>query len=302
MPIPDYQSLMLPLLKFAGDRKEHSKRETAEFLARQFNLTDDDLRTMLASDRQSLFDNRVGWASTYIKHAGLLESTRRAHFRITERGLNVLKEKPTAIDVKYLDRFEEFKIFRTLKKEKPEGQALKEVDQEKTPEEVLESAYQNLREELAQDLLQQIKTSPPALFERIVVELLVAMGYGGSRKDAGEALGKSGDEGIDGIIKEDRLGLDIIYLQAKRWEGPVSRPEIQKFAGALQGKHARKGIFITTSGFTKEAIEFAARIDSKIVLIDGVQLTGLMIDHNIGVAPVASYEIKRIDTDYFTEA
>jgi restriction system protein len=286
MPIPDYQSLMLPLLKFAGDRKEHSKRETAEFLARQFNLTDDDLRTMLASDRQSLFDNRVG----------------RAHFRITERGLNVLKEKPTAIDVKYLDRFEEFKIFRTLKKEKPEGQALKEVDQEKTPEEVLESAYQNLREELAQDLLQQIKTSPPALFERIVVELLVAMGYGGSRKDAGEALGKSGDEGIDGIIKEDRLGLDIIYLQAKRWEGPVSRPEIQKFAGALQGKHARKGIFITTSGFTKEAIEFAARIDSKIVLIDGVQLTGLMIDHNIGVAPVASYEIKRIDTDYFTEA
>lgn len=176
-----------------------------------------------------------------------------------------------------------------------------EEEQGKTPEEVLGSAYQNLRDSLASDLLQQIKASPPSLFENIVVDLLVKMGYGGSRKDAGQAIGKTGDEGIDGIIKEYPLGLDIIYIQAKKWENAVSRPEIQKFAGALQGKRARKGIFITTSNYSREARDFASSIDTKIVLIDGDQLAQFMIDHNIGVSPSATYETKKIDLDYFTE-
>jgi len=301
MAIPDFQSIMLPLLKFSADKKEHSMREAMEFLSKQFNLTDEERRELLPSGQQAIFDNRVGWARTYMKKALLLESTSRGYFRITQRGLEVTKQNLTAIDVKFLGRFDEFKQFRALKKE---GNLHKETDsdQEKTPEEALESAYQNLRDNLANDLLQQIKSSPPSLFERIVVELLVKMGYGGSRQDAGKAIGQSGDEGIDGIIKEDRLGLDIIYIQAKRWENTVGRPEIQKFAGALQGQRAKKGIFITTSDFTKDAYEYASRIDSKIVLINGEQLTQFMIDHNIGVNPISSYELKRIDSDYFTEA
>ncbi len=276
-------------------------REAMEFLSKQFNLTDEERRELLPSGQQAIFDNRVGWARTYMKKALLLESTSRGYFRITQRGLEVTKQNLTAIDVKFLCRFDEFKQFRALKKE---DNLHKETDsdQEKTPEESLESAYQNLRDNLANDLLQQIKSSPPSLFERIVVELLVKMGYGGSRQDAGKAIGQSGDEGIDGIIKEDRLGLDIIYIQAKRWENTVGRPEIQKFAGALQGQRAKKGIFITTSDFTKDAYEYASRIDSKIVLINGEQLTQFMIDNNIGVNPISSYELKRIDSDYFTEA
>ena len=215
--------------------------------------------------------------------------------------LEVLAQKPPKIDVIFLEQFKEFQEFRTLKREKTILKEAAKTGIETTPEEALENAFQNLKNELANDLLQQIKESPPSLFEKIVVELLVSMGYGGSRKDAGQAIGKSGDEGIDGIIKEDRLGLDIIYIQAKRWENPVGRPEIQKFAGALQGQRAKKGIFITTSNFSKDAYDYAARIDSKIVLIDGEQLTQFMIDNNIGVTPVSNFEIKRIDSDYFSE-
>lgn len=300
MAIPDYQSIMLPLLKFSADQKEHSLREAIEALAKQFHLTDEERRELLPSGQQAIFDNRVGWARTYLKKALLLESTRRGYVQITQRGLEVTKQNLTVLDVKFLNRFDEFKQFRALKRE---GNLHKEpgVEQEKTPEEALENAYLNLRDSLASDLLQMIKNSPPSLFERIVVELLVKMGYGGSRKDAGKAMGQSGDEGIDGIIKEDRLGLDIIYIQAKRWENTVGRPEIQKFAGALQGQRAKKGIFLTTSDFSKDAYEYASRIDSKIVLINGEQLTQLMIDHNIGVNPISIYELKRIDSDYFTE-
>jgi restriction system protein len=205
------------------------------------------------------------------------------------------------LSVKFLDQYQEFREFKALRKQPATNGDPEEEEQTRTPEEALERAYQNLRADLAADLLTQIKQSPPALFERMVVELLVKMGYGGSRKDAGRAIGKSGDEGIDGIIKEDRLGLDIIYIQAKRWDSTVGRPEIQKFAGALQGQRARKGIFITTSEFSRDAHDYASRIDSKIVLIDGEQLAQMLIDHNIGVAPVANYEIKRVDSDYFTE-
>jgi restriction system protein len=302
MAIPDYQTVKLPLLKFAGDGQEHSLREAVDYLADAFKLTNEERKELLPSGQQEIFVNRIGWARTYMKKAGLIESTRRGYFKITERGLNVLKDNPPRIDVKFLEQFEEFRLFRSLRHKKDEADKLVEEEgEEVTPEEALESAYQRLRYSLANDLLQQIKNCPPSMFEKLVVELLVKMGYGGSRRDAGQAVGKSGDEGIDGIIKEDRLGLDIIYIQAKRWENAVGRPEVQKFAGALQGQRARKGILITTSSFTKDAQDYASKIESKIVLIDGEKLTQLMIDFNLGVSPMAAYEVKKIDTDYFTE-
>ena len=299
MPIPDYQTAMLPLLRFAADGGEHSLREAIESLANEFKLSDAERRELLPSGQQEVFDNRVGWARTYMKKAGLLRTTRRGFFQITERGNVVLQQKPKQIDAKFLEQFQEFREFKALRRP-PSPEGAEEEELAGTPEEALERAYQNLRSDLAADLLAQIKQSPPSLFERLVVELLVKMGYGGSRQDAGRAIGKSGDEGIDGIIKEDKLGLDIIYIQAKRWENTVGRPEIQKFAGALQGQRARKGIFITTSDFSRDAIEYASRIESKIVLIDSKQLAQLLIDHNLGVTPVANYEIKRVDSDYFT--
>jgi len=301
MAIPDYQTVMLPLLKFAGDQKEHSLREAIDQLAEKFDLTEEERKELLPSGQQEIFTNRVAWARTYMGKAGLLESTRRGYFKITDRGAKVLKQNPDRIDVKFLEQFEEFRQFRALRHTKIDEEQVGVETHERTPEEALESAYKQLRDNLASDLLQQVKLCSPGLFEKIVVELLVKMGYGGSRQDAGRAIGKIGDEGIDGIIKEDRLGLDIIYIQAKRWENTVSRPEVQKFAGALQGQRARKGILITTSNFSKEALDYASKIESKIVLIDGEQLSQLMIDHSLGVSPMAAYEIKKIDTDYFTE-
>jgi len=298
MAIPDYQTIMLPLLKFASDGKEHTLHQAVEKLAEVFHLSEEEKNILLPSGQQTVFFNRVGWSKTYMKKAGLLDSPRRSFFLITKRGQDVLTSNPEKIDTSYLEKYPEFVEFKSLKHEKDE-EVLTTVGD--TPEEVLENAFLNLRQNLASDILQQLKSSSPHQFEKTVVQLLVAMGYGGSLKDAGKAVGKSGDEGIDGIIKEDRLGLDIIYIQAKRWENTVSRPEIQKFAGALQGQRAKKGIFITTSDFSKEANDFVAKIDSKIVLIDGRQLAQFMIDHNIGVTLVTNYEIKRIDSDYFIE-
>ncbi|OPL14584.1 MAG: restriction endonuclease [delta proteobacterium ML8_D] len=301
MAIPDYQTCMLPLLKLTSDQKEHSLREAVDKLAEHFELTDEELKELLPSGQQAVFVNRIGWARSYLKQAGLLEPTRRGYFQITQRGCNVLDQNPDKINIKFLEQFKEFRDFKQRRRGKAVQETDTDQDQERTPAEALETAYENLRSELSSELLQQIKSSPPSLFEKIVVELLVKMGYGGSRKDAGEAIGKTGDEGIDGIIKEDRLGSDIIYIQAKRWENTVSRPEIQKFAGALQGQRARKGIFITTSNFSKEAHDYVSRIDSKIILIDGEQLAQFMIDNNVGVSSVSIYEVKRIDSDYFTD-
>ena len=302
MPIPGYQTLMLPLLELAGDGQEHTLREAYDILADKYELTDNERKELLPSGQQEVFHNRVGWARTYLKKAGLLQSTRRSCFKITERGKTTLAQNLPSIDNAYLNQFEEFQQFQKRKPKKDDQTPSPIVIyNETTPEEDLESAYQSLRDNLATELLQTLKTSSPSLFEKIVVELLVKMGYGGSRQDAGRAIGKSGDEGIDGIIKEDRLGLDIIYIQAKRWENTVGRPEIQKFAGALQGQRARKGIFITTATFSREAYNYASKIESKIVLIDGEHLTQLMMDHNLGVSPMASYEIKRLDSDYFVE-
>jgi restriction system protein len=301
MTIPDYQSIMLPLLKFAGDGTEHSLRETIEALADEFDLSDEERKELLPSGQQATFDNRVGWARTYLKKAGLLESTRRGYYQITGRGVGVLKQNPPEITASFLRQFPEFVEFQRPQKTRVDRTAEEDISDTQTPEEEIEAAYQRVRQGLAAELLQTVKGCSPAFFERLVIDLLVKMGYGGTRRDAGEAIGRSGDGGIDGIIKEDRLGLDIVYIQAKRWDGNVGRPEIQKFAGALQGQRARKGIFITTSDFTQSARGYVSRIDSKIVLIDGDTLAQLMIDYNIGVAGVASYELKRVDSDYFTE-
>ena len=302
MAIPDYQTIMLPLLRFAGDSKVQSKSQAVEYLANGFELSQEERKVLLPSGKQGLFDNRVAWAKSYIKQARLIDSPKRGFFVITERGKQVLAGNPKKIDVKYLERFPEFVEFRRSRKEiEKVEQKPAAVVMETNPEEALESAYQDLQETLASELLEAVKQCPPEFFERLVVDVLIKMGYGGSRKEAGRAIGRTGDEGIDGIIKEDKLGLDIIYIQAKRWENTVGRPEIQKFAGALQGQRARKGIFITTSNFTKESLAYGTNIESKIILIDGQRLAELMIEHNVGVSPVASYEVKKIDTDYFIE-
>ena len=241
------------------------------------------------------------WARTYMKKAALLESPKRGVHKITKRGLNVLKKNPKRIDVAYLSQFQEFKDFRALRHTK-QGREEQEFDfSDKTPEESLESAHQKLRVDLASDLIQRLKTCSPAFFERLVVEVIVKMGYGGTRQDAGKAVGKTGDGGIDGIIKEDKLGLDAIYIQAKRWENTVGRPEIQKFIGALAQQRAKKGLFITTSSFSSDAEDCVSRIEAKVVLIDGETLAQMMIDHNVGVSTVGTYEVKKIDSDYFSE-
>jgi len=299
--IPDYQTCMLPLLKHYADGHEHTNRDSIDALAIGFRLTDAERRMMLPSGVQGLFDNRVNWARTYLKKAGLIESPKRGVHRITKRGRDILKKKPERIDVTYLGQFQEFKDFRAVRHEKQEEEGSESDLNNKTPEESLEGAYQKLRADLATDLLQRLKTCSPTFFERLVVEAIVRMGYGGTRMDAGKAVGKSGDGGIDGIIKEDKLGLDAIYIQAKRWENTVGRPEIQKFVGALTGQRAKKGLFITTSEFSSDAEDYVSRIDAKVVLIDGETLAQLMIDHNVGVSTVGTYEIKRVDSDYFSE-
>ena len=301
MAIPDYQSIMLPLLRFAADGNEYSLRQAIEGLAEKFGLTDAEKNELLPSGQQPRFDNRVGWSRSYLSKAALLESTRRGHFRITQRGQEILTKNLPEINVKLLDQFPEFIEFRAKHREREETTETAETETLQTPGELLETAYQKLREDLTAELLKFVRECSPAFFERLVIDVLVKMGYGGSRKEAGQAIGRSGDEGIDGIINEDRLGLDVIYIQAKRWQATIGRPEIQKFAGALQGHRAKKGVFITTSDFSREAGEYVAKIDSKIVLIDGEQLAQLMIDNNVGVTPVTAYETKKIDSDYFTE-
>ena len=303
MPIPDYQSIMLPLLKDVADKKEHKLRDLIEELSAQFTLTEEEREELLPSGQQPIFDNRVGWAKTYLKKAGLLKSPRRGYIEISDRGLKVLKQNPPKINVKFLKQFDEFLEFQSPNKEKEDLVSSIEDNSEGTPEELLESAYQEIKKSLAQEILNKVLDMSPSFFERLVVDLLVKMGYGGSLKDAGQATKQSGDEGIDGTIKEDKLGLDIIYIQAKRWKpgNVVGRPEIQKFVGALAGQGAKKGIFISTSSFTKEALEYVPRNETKIVLIDGQRLAQLMVDYNIGATTQATYELKKIDSDYFEE-
>ncbi|MGH9584325.1 MAG: restriction endonuclease [Bryobacteraceae bacterium] len=246
---------MLPLLTLANDAQEHTNAEAAEKLAAEFNLGDEDTRELLPSGRQTKFDNRAGWARTYLAKACLLESAGRGKFKITKRGQDLLAAKPSAITNQVLERYAEFREFRERTREADRATATHQIEDTQTPEELLESTYQTIRRSLADDLLRKIREVPPQLFELLVVDLLVTMGYGGSRKDAGQAVGRTGDSGVDGIIKEDKLGLDVVYIQAKRWGNTVGRPEIQAFAGSLEGHRARKGVFITTSKFSQDAID-----------------------------------------------
>lgn len=307
MSIPDYQTLMLPLLKLVADGKERKFRDAVEDLALQFQLNSEERAEMLPSGTAPVFDNRVGWARTYLKQAALIESPKRGQLKITDLGTQLLKENPPKINAAFLHRYPSFKEFLSRKKTKQQtndpvvtqvdpNSTLDSVD---TPEDVLASAYEAIRANLEADLLEQVKSCSPAFFERLVVDLLVKMGYGGNRQEAGKAIGQSGDEGIDGIINEDKLGLDVIYIQAKKWNSTVGRPEIQKFAGALQGQRAKKGVFITTATFSTEAREYAAKIDSKIILIDGEHLATLMFDNNIGASNAGMYEVKKLDSVYF---
>ncbi|NLZ18525.1 MAG: restriction endonuclease [Desulfobulbaceae bacterium] len=305
MSIPDFQSIMLPLLKFCADGQEYTNRQTIDALSQEFGLTEDEQKQLLPSGQQRVFENRIAWARAHMKMADLIKNTKRGVFQITGRGKNVLNKSPLEINLRYLRQFPEYIAARDKnQKDQKNGEIIESTSDEresKTPAELLEEAYLTLRQNLVSDLISQLKSSSSNFFEKVVVEVLVKMGYGGSRKDAGQAIGRSGDEGIDGIIKEDRLGLDIIYIQAKKWENTISRPEIQKFAGALQGKRARKGIFITTSEFSQGAHDYVAAIENKIILIDGQQFAQLMIDFGVGVATEAIYELKRLDSDYFTE-
>lgn len=303
MAVPPFHALMLPLLQIASDGKEHSLDDCESELAKQFNLSPEDLSQLLPSGRQTVFENRLGWARTFLKKAGLLEAPVRGKIRITDRGRTVLTQAPSYIDTKFLDQFPEFVDFRKLQRKPKEIVARTDLHNgaENTPEEALEDAYQGLRASLAQDLLNKVKGCSPRFFERLVVDLLLAMGYGGSRAEAGRAVGQSGDGGIDGIIDQDRLGLDKVYIQAKRWEGSVGRPVIQAFAGSLEGNGATKGVVITTSEFSRDAQEYVQKIQKRIVLIDGELLSKLMIDYGTGVASVSKYEVKKVDLDYFEE-
>lgn len=302
MPLPSYQTLMLPLLHLAADQQPHRFREIVNQIANTLQLTTAERTELLGSGTQTVLMNRVSWARTYLKQAGALSTPERGCLQITERGLKLLANHPEGITLALLQQFPEFQAFKQRKRHKDPDREIQwdsDIIFDDTPEDILASAYRVLSESLEQELLEAVKQATPKFFEHLVVDLLVKMGYGGNRTDAGQALGKTGDGGIDGIINEDRLGLDVIYIQAKRWEGTVGRPDIQRFAGALQGQRAKKGVFITTSNFSREAKEYAALIETRIILIDGTRLAELMVEHNIGVSIVETYEVKKLDSDYF---
>jgi len=298
MAVPGFQEFMLPLLRLGSDGQPYTQKDAVVALADEMGLSDDDRTELLASGQTRLF-NRVAWARSYLKAAGLLASPARGVSVLTERGRSVLSDAPDRIDIKYLDRFPEFVEFRTGKaqaeSEGPVGESAE------TPQEHFESSYQSFRDSLEAELLERVRGVSPAFFERLVVDLLVRMGYGGSRQDAGQAIGQSGDGGIDGIIKEDKLGLDTVCIQAKRWQAPVGRPVVQAFAGSLEGRRARKGVLLTTSTFTKDAEEYVNAIEKRIVPIDGRTLSQLMVDHGVGIGEVATYKLAQIDEVYFDE-
>lgn len=302
--VPTFQELMHPFLAIMADGQERSISEIHDLVIDRIGLSQEDSEELLPSGNQTIFRNRLGWARTYMFKAGLLERPRRAHYRITQRGLEVIRSGIEEINLDLLSEFREFvEFYRPEENQNTNTNTAlgKTKEAVQTPEEVLESAYKEIHEQLSTELLEVILRCSPAFFERLVIDVITAMGYGGSRKDAGEALGKTGDGGIDGIIKEDRLGLDVIYVQAKRWENSVPVREVRDFAGALLSKKAKKGIFIATSSFPASAYDFVKSIEPKIVLIDGSALASLMIENKVGVSPVSHYTVSRLDSDYFSE-
>lgn len=318
--LPTYQDLMRPVLAFHADGRMPSSRELRESMAAEFQVSEDDRRVLMANGNTPLWNNRVAWAVTYLAQAGALSRPRRGSSQITERGRNLLVECPTRIEKRDLEQFPEFVAFLNRSRGKarstrPELTPTSDTSlrpatpsrvqewlgssQAVTPEETMDAGFRQLQSALADELLERIKEQPPDFFERLVLDVLTAMGYGGS--DAAERLGRSGDGGIDGVIREDSLGLDLIYVQAKRWEGSVGRPVIQGFVGALHGVHSEKGVLITTSTFTEEARTYAATVPARVILIDGRHLAELMIEWDVGVTETTAYRLKRVDGDYFPE-
>lgn len=304
MAIPDFQSIMRPLLERLSDGQEHLLRDVRLALANSFGLTDEERQVMLPGGGATLFADRVSWARYYLQRAGMLQQTKRSIYRITESGRDLLRDVTGPIKTAHLRQrspeLDQWVTGGSPGSDNSPGASVQQ-DEEGTPEEALAAAYQNLRGTVESELLSRLKSSAPAFFENVVVRLLVAMGYGGSLQDAGRAVGKTGDQGIDGIIKEDRLGLDAVYIQAKRWSTTVGGPDLQQFHGALAQQRARKGVFITTSTFSPQARAFVSQVDTRIVLIDGEELVRLMFDHGVGVQPVSVYEVKKIDDDFFEE-
>jgi len=302
--LPSYDEIRKVMLEYLGDGKERKFPEILDYVAKYFNLSQEELSELLPSGTQTKFVNRVVWARLYLAKAGLIETPRRGYVRITERGLQALKENPPVIDHAYLLKFEEFRNFFYGKRSGVKQAEESSESEELTPLEVIEREMGKLNEALKDELMKKILERPPRFFEKLVLELIVKMGYGGTFEEASRVLGKSGDEGVDGVIKEDLLGLDNIYLQAKRYkpDQTIGRKEIQSFVGALHGKGSRKGIFITTASFTKEAKDYAESLkDIKVILIDGDKLIDYMIKYNLGVRVDRVIEIKKIDLDYFEE-
>ena len=309
MAIPDFQSFFYPVLKYSSEHNEISLNEIREFLTQHFTLTDEEKAERVPSGAQTKFDNRIYWTKSYFLKAKLIENTKRSHFKITDRGRSFLTNFSDYISINDLKTIVEFRDFNegtTSTGEQIPTSTTTIIEtittiENKTPLEKLEESYQFIKRELASELLEKIRSNTWQFFEDLVIDLMVKMGYGGSRNKAGESIKRTNDEGIDGIINEDKLGLDVIYLQAKMWkdETSIGRPEIQKFVGALHGQRAKKGVFITTSSFAKTAIEYVKSIDPKVILIDGETLTNLMIEYNVGVTGIETYQIKKIDLDYF---
>lgn len=312
MPIPTHEEAMLPVLRLLGDGEVRHRRSVADIMADHFSLTPEERARMLPSGKAPVIRSRTGWALSYMKQAGLVTTTRRGWYQITPLGSAVLSQNPKEIDNDFLMRFEGFQDFRARSKSDQETAATEpSIDKKEStdpetvvepPDEALDRAYTRLRAAVESELVDTLVTVSPTFFEELVIDLLVRMGYGGNRAEAARAIGRTGDGGIDGVIDEDRLGLDSIYVQAKRWQGSVGRPDIQKFAGALQGQRATKGIFITTSTFSREAEDYAQRIGTRIVLIDGRRLASLMFEHDVGVASRRTYVVKDVDGDYFEES
>jgi restriction system protein len=304
MPIPDYQTLMLPILRLLDDKADHTLREVESAMANSFALTRSERETVLPSGTQRVLLNRVGWSLSYLTRAGLTERVGKGRYRITSKGVEILHSGIDHIDARYLRSRGGYSWPKPVKPTDDSGDESPQPEPPEpllTPEEQMETGFHSARQQLIDEIRERLRTVSPSRFEQLVVDLLVAMGYGGASGEAGQVIGKTGDDGIDGVIKEDKLGLDHVYIQAKRWESNVSRPTVQAFAGSLEGQRARKGVMITTSDFTKDAQDYVNRIEKRIVLINGELLANYMIDHQIGVATVKTYELKRIDNDYFEE-
>jgi len=301
MLIPDFQTVMLPVLKCVAGKNMVSSAQIVDQVSDAFQLTPEQRAELLPSGKQTIIKNRIGWAITYLKKAGLLSSPKRAHVQITDLGQSVLVQNLDHINVRFLKQFESFREFHAVKPSS-EKEALDDSQNEAlpdTPDEQLQQAYQSLNRSLAAELLDNVKQLSPQAFEQLVVDLMIGMGYGGARKEAGQATKLTGDDGIDGIINEDKLGLDAIYLQAKRWENTVHRPEIDKFIGSLTRQGAKKGVFITTSDFSQGALASVRGLNLSVVLVDGERLAELMIEHNVGVSVKETYQVKTLDSDYF---